>query len=640
MRLALAQINPTIGDIPGNAARIVRAIDEARAHHADLVVLPELCLCGYPPKDLLLQEGFIKACVKAAQEIGEKHTAGITAVFGLPLPVNPHNPDAQGTAIANALLVYRDNTYIDFYDKRLLPTYDVFDEDRYFVAGDRAVVIDVPVHDGTALQSRAWRVGLSICEDLWRGEDAGFSHHYLGRKDPVAELCAPQPSGRPGAQLIINPSASPFVLGKGKRHRDILIKHATTHHVYVAAVNQVGGNDDLVFDGHAAVYNPQGELIAAAPGFTEHVLIADLQFEISNFKSPTPPSAPSSLPPSHFPPPTSLPDPLLTSPDEQLLFHALTLGIRDYCRKTGFTSVVLGLSGGIDSAVCAVLAAAALGPKNVLGVALPSRFSSPGSITDAAELARRLGIGFDTIPIEPAHAAMLGALSPVFAARGKPTPDVTEENLQSRIRGTILMGLSNKLGHLLLTTGNKSEMAVGYATLYGDMNGGLAVLSDVTKHWVYRLGRWMNGAGKSDVRREMCDVGCRMSDVLGSQHPTSDIPHPTSALPACPLIPDASITKPPSAELRPNQTDQDSLPPYDTLDEILSRYVEQRQHPTRIVQETGLDPATVARVVRLIDLSEFKRKQAAIGLKVTGLAFGSGRRFPIAQGYRPDREIR
>ncbi len=590
MRLALAQINPTVGDIPGNAARIVRVIEEARVKGADLVVLPELALCGYPPKDLLLQEGFVKACVKAAQEIGEKHTSGITAIFGLPLPVDPHNPDAQGSAIANALLAYSDNTYIDSYDKRLLPTYDVFDEDRYFVPGDRAVVIDVPTRAG-----HIWRVGLSICEDLWRGEDVGFSHRYHGRKDPVAELCSEQPGNKPGAMLIVNPSASPFVLGKGRRHRDILIKHASANRVFVAAVNQVGGNDDLVFDGHAAVYAPGGALLAAAPGFAEHVLICDI---------------PDTRPAADQITKLSV-DPLLAASDEQLLFHALTLGIRDYCRKTGFKSVVLGLSGGIDSAVCAVLAAAALGPKNVLGVALPSRFSSEGSKTDAADLASNLGVPFEMIPIESAHAAMLGSLAPVFAAHNKSAADVTEENLQSRIRGTILMALSNKFGHLLLTTGNKSEMAVGYATLYGDMNGGLAVLSDMSKKHVYALARWMNAHWKE-------------IEVAGMEGPP---------------IPDASITKPPSAELRPNQTDQDSLPPYDTLDEILSRYVEQRQHPTRIAQETGFDPAIVARIVRLIDLSEFKRKQAAIGLKVTGLAFGSGRRFPIAQGYRPERDL-
>ncbi len=587
MRLALAQINPTIGDIAGNAALIVKAIDEARQKSADLLVLPELCLCGYPPKDLLLQEGFVDGCVKAAKEIGEHHTAGLTVVFGVPLPVDAHNPDAKGAGIANALLAYRDGKFVDYYDKRLLPTYDVFDEDRYFVPGDRAVVIDVPTRSGAT-----WRVGLSICEDLWRGEDVGFSHRYHGRKDPVAELCAPQPGGKAGAKLIINPSASPFAIGKGQKHREILVKHATANRVFVAAVNQVGGNDDLIFDGHAAVYAPGGTLMAAAPGFVEHVLVCDI-----------PDSRPG---PDASPPPVPL-DPLLTAPDERLLFMALTVGVRDYCRKTGFKSAVLGLSGGIDSAVTAVIAACALGPKNVLGVSLPSRFSSEGSKSDAAELARRLGMEMLTVPIEPAHAALLGTLGPAFEAgrAGASRFDsgtISEENLQSRIRGTILMGLSNKLGHILLTTGNKSEMAVGYATLYGDMNGGLAVLSDMTKHWVYRLGRWIN------------------ENVEGSP------------------IPEASITKPPSAELRPNQTDQDSLPPYDVLDEILRRYVELRQHPRRIIAETGFDAAVVARVVRLIDLSEYKRKQAAVGLKVSGIAFGSGRRWPIAQGWRPDRE--
>jgi NAD+ synthetase len=612
MRLALAQINPTVGDIAGNAALIVRAIDEARAKGADLVVLPELCLCGYPPKDLLLQEGFVAACVKAAKEIGEKHTTGITAVFGVPLPVDAHNPDAKGEGVANALLAYRDGIFVDFYDKRLLPTYDVFDEDRYFVAGDRPVVIDVPCRSGAT-----WRIGLSICEDLWRGEDVGFSHRYHGRKDPVAELCAEQAGGKPGAKLIINPSASPFALGKGRRHREILIKHAIANRVFVAAVNQVGGNDDLIFDGHAAVYAPGGTLMAAAPGFVEHVLICDIP---DTRPDASVVGARSSALPA---------DPLLSAPDEQLLFNALTLGIRDYCRKTGFRSAVLGLSGGIDSAVTAVLAAAALGAKNVLGVSLPSRFSSEGSKTDAHELAKRLGMEMITIPIEPAHAALLGSLAGPFEtapASRRDTSGVAEENLQSRIRGTILMGLSNKLGHILLTTGNKSEMAVGYATLYGDMNGGLAVLSDVTKHWVYRLARWIN----ANVECPMSDVGCTTPPP---SHRPSHIVHPTSSAPGVGPIPEPSITKPPSAELRPNQTDQDSLPPYDTLDEIVGRYVEGRQSPGRIAAETGFDAATVARVIRMIHIAEYKRKQAAIGLRVTGLAFGSGRRWPIAQRW-------
>lgn len=588
MRLALAQINPTVGDIAGNAECIARFIRQARDAGADLVVFPELALCGYPPKDLLLQEGFVADCVRAARHLGETCSDGLTVVFGCPLPVDA--PDASrepgdggGGGVANALLAYRDGAYIDYYDKRLLPTYDVFDEDRYFVPGERPVVIDVPCADESVR-----RVGLSICEDLWRGEDVGCSSRYAGRPDPVAELCAPRADGSPGAEIIVNPSASPFVLGKGARHRELLRSHATRHRVFVAAVNQVGGNDELVFDGHAGVFDPSGRLIASGPGFREDLLILDI---------PRDPSAAAA---------ELKTDPAAGDPI-RLLFEALVLGTRDYCRKTGFASGVLGLSGGIDSAVVAVIAAAALGPRNVLGVSLPSRYSSDGSRDDARDLGSRLGIGFRTIPIEGPFASMLEALAPAFAGRA---PDVAEENLQSRCRGTLLMGLSNKLGHLLLTTGNKSEMAVGYCTLYGDMNGGLAVISDVPKMQVYALARWMNAHWHS--------LGL---DTLSG-----------------PPIPEPSITKPPSAELRPNQTDQDSLPPYEILDDIVHRYVELRQHPSRIVAEGGHETAVVSRVVRLIDISEFKRKQAAIGLKVTGVAFGFGRRMPIAQRYRPPAE--
>lgn len=587
MRLALAQINPTIGDIAGNAAIIARFIDQARTAMADLVVFPELCLCGYPPRDLLLQEGFLDACTGHARRLGKGHSAGITIVFGVPLPLNPRDNDPlppRIDGIANALLAYRDGRQVGYYDKRLLPTYDVFDEDRYFVPGDRPSVIDVPCADGSTA-----RVGLSICEDLWRGEDVGFAFRYARRADPVAELCAAQPDGKPGAQIIINPSASPFVLGKGQRHRDILARHASAQGVVVAAVNQVGGNDELVFDGHGAVFDPAGRLIAAAPGFVEHLLLCDVPVGGRGLAT--------------APAPT---DPLLAAPDEALLFDALTLGVRDYLRKTGFKSAVLGLSGGIDSAVTAVIAAAALGPSNVLGVSLPSRISSEGSKVDAHALAERLGLRCLDVPIEEVFDSFERALAPAFSGR---TPDVTEENLQSRCRGTLLMALSNKFGHMLLTTGNKSELAVGYCTIYGDMNGGLAVLSDVTKEWVYRLARWMNA---NPARLNIAGL---------SRGP----------------IPDDSISKPPSAELRPGQTDQDSLPPYPVLDEIIERYVERRQHPERIAREAGFDTATVARIVRLIDLSEFKRKQAALGLKVTGLAFGSGRRVPIAQRWRSER---
>ena len=609
MRLALAQINPTVGDIAGNAAFIAKFVGRAREAGADLVVFPELALCGYPPRDLLLQEGFVEACAAAAKSLGELHSEGITVVFGAALPADRAagtNPSTRG--IANALLVYRDGNFIAYYDKRLLPTYDVFDEDRYFVPGEHPVVLEIPSNHGPGM-----RVGLSICEDLWRGEDVGFSHRYLARPDPVAELVKP-PDGGPGAQIIINPSASPFVLGKGQRHRELLRKHAVSNKVYVAAVNQVGGNDELVFDGHAAVFNPDGSLIAAGKGFEEDLVVIDLprvSVEIvTHYTEPDPYVEEMSV---HSIQIVGVPDPIIRASPDEALFRALVLGVRDYCRKTGFKSAVLGLSGGIDSAVCCVIAAAALGPANVLGVSLPSRYSSEGSKHDARDLAGNLGVPFQTIPIEPAFEAMLESLAPSFGNRAS---DVTEENLQSRVRGTILMGLSNKFGHIVLTTGNKSELAVGYCTLYGDMNGGLAVLSDVTKQWVYRLARWMNANPEK--------LG--LHDPEGRARPR-------------PPIPESSITKPPSAELRPNQTDQDSLPPYDVLDEIIERYVERREAPARIISETGFDAATVARVVRLIDVSEYKRKQAAVGIKVTGVAFGSGRRYPIAQGYRPDRGI-
>ncbi len=591
MRLALIQTNPTVGDLDANAACLARWARQAKDAGAELAVFPELSLCGYPPKDLLLQPAFIRACARAAKRLGEEHSAGITIVFGTPLPVGEAPADQSAAPrIANALLAYRDGQLLAYYDKRLLPTYDVFDEDRYFTPGDRPVIIDVS----------GVRVGLSVCEDLWHGKDAGFSHHYDGVRDPVGDLCKP-PNGSPGAHVIINPSASPFVLGKGQRQRDLLAHHARERGVYVCAVNQVGGNDELIFDGHAAAFSPRGDLVAAGPGFAEAMTLVNVG---------RPKISPTRLDPSALSggDEKPVPDPLLSADRDELLFRALTLGIRDYARKTGFKSAVLGLSGGIDSAVTAVLAAAALGPGNVLGASMPGRYSSQGSITDARLLADALGVRLLSLPIDGPVSALEGVLKDAFAGR---EPDLTEENLQSRVRGTLLMGLSNKFGHLLLTTGNKSELAVGYCTLYGDMNGGLAVLSDITKELVYSLAGWMN----------------RHPERLG-------IP----GLKAAP-IPIASITKPPSAELRPNQTDQDSLPPYPILDDILSRIVERRQSPKQVVSETGYDPAVVKKVARLIDVAEYKRKQAPIGLKVTGVAFGFGRRMPIAQGYRPEREI-
>lgn len=584
MKLALAQINPTIGDMKSNAALVLEAA--AKCPDADLLVCPELCLTGYPPKDLLMHEGFIDEALAQAKALAESLTRefppSLTVVVGLPLACD------TGPGITNSLVVLRAGAIIARYDKRLLPTYDVFDEDRYFVPGSRACVIDV----GPA--SNPSRVGLSVCEDLWRGEDAGFASRYLDAPDPVADLI------RSGARVIINPSASPFVLGKSARHRDILRRHATNHCVHVASVNQIGGNDDLVFDGHSCVIDPSGSLIAAARGFESEVLVIDLDTNAAPAASSSPRAAPLVAAP--------VADPARSAPEE-LAFHALRRGVADYCRKTGFKSVLLGLSGGIDSALTACIAAAALGPANVLGVGLPGPFSSDHSVEDARELAARLGVHFEIVQINSAFEAMRPPLDHAFRALNQPAlgaslPDLAEENLQSRLRGVMLMALSNRSGSLVLTTGNKSELAVGYCTLYGDMNGGLAVLSDVTKQLVYRLSRFIN-------------------DNFGSLGFSK------------PPIPERTITKPPSAELRPNQTDQDSLPPYDVLDEIIDRYVEQRQHPARIVREAGFDATLVERVARMIDIAEYKRTQAATGLKITSVAFGPGRRVPIAQRWRP-----
>jgi NAD+ synthetase len=567
MRLALATLNPIVGDLAGNAAKIERLAARARDAGADCVLLPELALCGYPPKDLLLQEGFVRACAEHARRLIERASKGITLVFGTPLPDDPFT---LAGPTHNSLIAARDGQMVAFYDKRLLPTYDVFDEDRYFTPGEGACVLDVPSRRG------ALRVGLSICEDLWKGQDAGFAHRYRDASDPVADLVGA------GARVVLSASASPFVLGKGQAHRDILARHARTHKVFVASVNQLGGNDELVFDGHRYVFAPDGSLLAAGDLFRDDILLADL------------PDAPA----------LAWREPAR----ERQLFDALVLGLRDYLAKTGFKSAIVGLSGGIDSALTAALAAAAIGPANVLGVSMPGPYSSEHSKGDAFELAQRLGVACVSVPLAEAFQGGASVMNRAFdtlhlSRLGASMPDLTEENLQSRLRGLILMTLSNRSGAIVLTTGNKSELAVGYATLYGDMNGGLAVLSDVSKMDVYALSRWIN-----------------------ANHHEAGF--------ASPPIPAASITKAPSAELRPNQTDQDSLPPYELLDRVIDLYVEERKSPATIAREAGFEPAVVARITRMIDLAEYKRRQGAIGLKVTSVAFGSGRRMPIAQGWR------
>jgi len=465
------------------------------------------------------------------------------------------NESKAGRPFRNAAAVVQGGKVQRRIWKTLLPTYDVFDEDRYFEPASRVAPV--------AIAGR--QVAVTICEDIWnepafwRGKQ-DRSGLPLYQRDPVAELC------NRGAAIIVNISASPYTLGKERLRHDLLSTVAAHHKRPLVYVNQVGGNDELIFDGNSMAFDAQGHLLAQGKAFDEDLLLVD----------------------------TDRPQPLaLRSPvEEESLYHALVTGLRDYTRKCGFKGLVLGLSGGIDSAVTAVLAADAVGPENVIGVAMPSRFSSDHSKSDAESLARNLGLRFHIIPIEPAHKAFLEMLSPLFAGR---EADTTEENLQARIRGVLLMALSNKFGHMLITTGNKSEMATGYCTLYGDMCGGLAVISDVPKMMIYRLARWIN--------RDRT------------------------------IIPGRSITKPPSAELRPNQTDQDSLPPYDVLDRILKAYIEEQRSRADIVA-AGEDDRIVRDVIRRVDLNEYKRKQAPPGLKVTTKAFGIGRRMPIAQRYQ------
>lgn len=582
MRVALCRLNPTVGDIAGNALLHLDAARAARIQDADLLVAPELGLVGYPPKDLLLQHGFVEEAMDAARGLArnlDRVAPGMAAIVGVPWS------DEHG-ALRNALCALREGRVVGVYFKQLLPTYDVFDEDRYFTPAN-------PGDSTCLLEVKGVRVGLSICEDLWRGADAGSLARYKNRPDPVAELV------RAGAELIVNPSASPFVLGKAQAQRKILHDHCAAHRVAVAGVNQLGGNDDLVFDGHAIAFVPEGSsgarLVASGARFRDDIVCFDV-----------PEKAGGRIEWSSVP---SAEDALDGVQSERLLFEALVLGVRDYCRKTGFSKAVLGVSGGIDSAVTACIASAALGSENVLALAMPSKFSSKGSLTDAQSLCDALNITMLTFPIGEAHDLFEESLKPKFESLGLDTkPGITEENIQSRLRGLTLMAFSNKTGAMLLTTGNKSELAVGYCTLYGDMNGGLAVLSDVTKAWVYRVARYMN------ARFNECGFDS-------------------------PPIPEDSITKPPSAELRANQTDQDSLPAYDVVDAVVELYVEQRMHPREIAKTTGFDPKDIAKVVRLTDLNEYKRKQAAIGIKVSGVAFGSGRRMPNAQGWRPDRGV-
>ena len=546
MRIALGQINTTVGDMAGNIEKMVDFARQVSAQGAQLILFPELSVCGYPPRDLVQDTGFAKANRKALLDLAKRLPQGLTAVAGYV----GYSKRSAGKPFTNSAAVLQDGKIIYEQAKILLPTYDVFDEQRNFEPGTKPRIFRLAGH----------RLGLTICEDCWN--DKSFWKHQLYSRDPIKEIVRGNPD------VLINISSSPYAFGKRAFRLKMLQTIARRHRVPVVFVNSVGGNDSLVFDGSSLGLDARGKVQARAKSFEEDLVFFDTSQQRKD---------------------------LLPQPVEEIesLFQALVLGTHDYCRKCGFKKVVIGLSGGIDSALTGVIAAHALGPKNVVGVAMPGPFSSEGSLQDARRLAQNLGIHFEVVPITDVYNQFTNALHPIFANL---STDVTEENLQARARGTILMAISNKLKALVLSTGNKSELAVGYCTLYGDMAGGLAVIADIYKTMVYEISRWVNRS------RE--------------------------------VIPPSCIEKPPSAELRPNQTDQDSLPPYDVLDQILKDFVEDSATPTNIARKRKLPLFLVQEIVSRVSRNEYKRQQAAPNLKVTTKAFGMGRVFPIAQWYR------
>ena len=540
MKIGFAQLNPTVGDLRGNFDKILQSYERLSAAGADLVVTPELAVTGYPPQDLVFKSRFVPETLEIVKELHRR--VGRAALLVGFVDRN----QGKGKPFHNAAALLARGQPIRVSHKSLLPTYDVFDEDRYFQPASNVEPFDV---DGT-------KIGITICEDIW-------TEHYLPR--PLYDCEPTRRLIEQGAQIIVNLSASPFTLHKPGIRYEMVATLARTYKRPIFYCNAVGGNDQLIFDGNSIAVNASGNLIAQLPAFREHEQVIDTDStETSEFRDES---------------------------TAKQLFPALSLGLRDYLRKCGFKSAVLGLSGGIDSAVVAVIAADALGPENVVGVSMPSQYSSHGSIDDSKKLAENLGIKLFQMPIAETFAVFKSQFKEIFA--GLPENE-TEENMQPRLRAMTLMALSNKFGHLVLSTGNKSELSVGYCTIYGDMAGGLAVISDVPKTMIYELARWINR------ERE--------------------------------IIPSATIDKPPSAELKPNQKDQDTLPPYEILDEILRLYVEENLSARDIIGR-GFDEKTVRWVQRRVDLNEYKREQAAPGLKVTSRAFGLGRKMPIAQKY-------
>src|ERR1700691_1553780 len=541
VQIALGQINPTVGDFSGNRNKIVEFSRRARASGAGMILFPELSVCGYPPRDLVERAWFVARNRETVEQIAAE-TRGIAVICGLVT----HAHSETGKSVMNSAALLQDGKIAFVQSKMLLPTYDVFDEMRNFAPAKRQELFPFCGN----------RMALTICEDAWN--DKLFWPKRLYTVDPIEALV------RAGGNFVLNISSSPFWIGKRELRRDMLAAIARHHKVPVALVNQVGGNDSLIFDGSSLVLNPQGEVIAQGRSFEEDLIYFDSKTLTGDLHEQIEGEVAS-------------------------VYAALMLGTRDYMRKCGFQKAIIGLSGGIDSALTAVIAADAVGPENVIGVGMPGPYSSPGSIDDARELAKNLGIRFELLSINRVYEAYRETLREVFAGRKE---DVTEENIQSRARGTLLMALSNKFGAIVLSTGNKSELGVGYCTLYGDMAGGLAIISDVPKTMVYRLSHYVNS------RRQ--------------------------------VIPQASLEKPPSAELRPGQMDSDTLPPYEILDAILEDYVEAAHSAERIAADHGFDLEVVRRVIRMVERSEYKRQQAAPGLKISAKAFGYGRRFPIA----------
>lgn len=574
MKIALGQINTTVGDIAGNIDRMLDFANRAKAADADVIVFPELAITGYPPLDLLLKDSFIQANLEGLHKL--KELLPIAAIVGF-VDINP----GKGKHLYNSCAYLDGGAIKAVQHKTLLPTYDVFDEDRYFE----------PASQHTPIQFKNVNIGLSICEDIWTRGDILETLSY--QIDPLQLLSEKKP------ELLINISASPFAVGKEHIRLELVKEQTRRHHLPMIYVNSVGGNDQLIFDGRSFVMNEKGELVAMARAFEEDLIFVDVELTESAAERASKPNeteakiAPGKTKKEN---PVKLTGTLAEFSSDRTVntLAALVLGTKDYMGKCGFKRAVIGLSGGIDSAVTAAIAVKAVGKENVMGIAMPSPFSSKHSVDDARQLAENLGIEFHIVPIEPAMKAYESMLAPLFTGR---EPDVTEENIQARIRGAILMAASNKMGHLVLATGNKSELAVGYCTLYGDMCGGLAVISDLPKMLVYDVARYINEeAGK-------------------------------------PVIPVSTIDKPPSAELRPDQLDQDSLPPYVILDGILHAYVEQRRRPDEIIR-LGYRPEVVQDVINRIDRNEYKRKQSAPGLKVSSRAFGMGWRMPIAQRFQ------